>query len=108
MDSLSSSLEPDRQHPQGHLNPLNDLLAAVPRKTKEQHQPGDPRMNIETLISHLQELIDAGLDPRTMVYVREKTNLNGDGWVSPRTVTTGYDPHPLSAANDGTLVVYVS
>jgi len=65
-------------------------------------------VTIETLISHLQELIDAGLEPRTTVYVREKTNLNGAGWTSPRTVTTGYDPYPLSAANDGTLVVYVS
>jgi hypothetical protein len=65
-------------------------------------------VNLETLMSRLQELIDAGLDPRTTLYVREKTNLNGAGWVSPRTVTTGYDPHPLSAANDGTLVVYIS
>jgi len=65
-------------------------------------------VNIETLMSYLQELIDAGLDPRTMVYVREETNLNGAGWVSPRKLTTGYDPHPLSAANDGTLVVYIS
>lgn len=65
-------------------------------------------MNIEGLIARLQEFIEAGLDPRTTVYVREKTNLNGAGWVSPRTVATGYDPHPLSAANDGTLVVYIS
>ena len=65
-------------------------------------------MTIETLISQLQGLIDAGMEPGTTVYVREKTNLNGAGWCSPRTVDPGYDPHPLSAANDGTLVVYVS
>jgi len=65
-------------------------------------------VSIEILISQLQEFVDAGLPPGTTVYVREKTNLNGAGWCSPREVIAGYDPHPLSAANDGTLVVYVS
>jgi hypothetical protein len=65
-------------------------------------------VSIETLIGALQAHIDAGLPPGTTVYVPEKTKLNGAGWASPRYVRPGYDPHPLSAANDGTLVVYVS
>jgi hypothetical protein len=65
-------------------------------------------MSIETLIAALQAHVDAGLPPGTTVYVREKTALNGAGWVSPRTLEPGFDPHPLSAANDGTLVVFIS
>lgn len=65
-------------------------------------------MSIEALIGVLQAHIDAGLPPGTTVYVREKTTLNGAGWVSPRYIRPGYDPHPLSAANDDSLVVYVT
>lgn len=64
-------------------------------------------MSIGDLIGHLRALVDLGLPEETTVYVPEKTNLNGAGWCSPRSVQPGYDPHPLSAANDGTLVVYV-
>ena len=65
-------------------------------------------VSIEALIGALQELTDAGLPPGTTVYVREETALNGAGWVSPRYIRPGFDPHPLSAASDGTQVVYVS
>jgi hypothetical protein len=65
-------------------------------------------VSIETLIAALQGLIDAGLPPGSAVYVREKTSLNGAGWVSPRYIRPGWDPHPVSAANDGTLVVFIS
>lgn len=65
-------------------------------------------MTIGALISQLQVLIDLGLPPGTTVYVREKTNLNGAGWCSPREVKPGYDPHPVSASYPAPLVVYVS
>jgi len=62
-------------------------------------------MRIEELVSKLQDV--AAVMPGATVYIPEKTRLNGAGWVSPRTIKPGYDPHPLSAANDGTLVVYI-
>lgn len=65
-------------------------------------------MTVETLISHLQALVDVGLPATTTVYVREKTNLNGAGWCSPRKVDPGYDPHPISAPYPAPLVVYIS
>ncbi len=65
-------------------------------------------VSIETLIKTLRDLADAGVPLDSTVYVRESTALNGAGWVSPRYIRPGFDPHPCSAANDGTLVVYVS
>lgn len=65
-------------------------------------------MTIETLIGQLQALIDLGLPPGTTVYVREKTNLNGAGWRSPREVKPGYDPYPVSAPYPAPMVVYIS
>jgi hypothetical protein len=66
-------------------------------------------VTIERLIAALQDLVLSDqVPPGATVYVREKTALNGAGWVSPRTLEPGYDPHPLSAANDGTLVVFIS
>jgi hypothetical protein len=65
-------------------------------------------MSIEGLIRELQGLIGAGLPAGTTVYVREETALNGAGWVSPRQVCPGHDPHPISAPYPAPLVVYVS
>lgn len=64
-------------------------------------------MSIDALIGQLQAYRELGLPGETIVYVPEKTRLNGADWCSPVSVYPGYDPHPLSAANDGTLVVYV-
>ena len=64
-------------------------------------------MNLGRLIRELEAWRDE-LGSDTTVYVREKTRLNGAGWVSPRTIEPGFDPWPLSAANDGTLVVFIS
>lgn len=64
-------------------------------------------MSIDTLISRLLALKSSGVPGTATAYVPEKTNLNGAGWCSPRRVETGFDPHPLSAANDGTQVVFI-
>jgi hypothetical protein len=65
-------------------------------------------VSIDGLIGQLQALVDAGLPPGTTVYVPEKTRLNGAGWRSPRDISPGYDPHPISVPHPAPLVVYIS
>lgn len=64
-------------------------------------------MSITELIAQLQSMA-AVVPPQTTVYVREDTARNGASWVSPRSVKPGYDPYPISAPDDGSLVVFIS
>jgi hypothetical protein len=65
-------------------------------------------VSIEALIRTLQELIDAGLPPRTPVLVREETQLNGASWTAPWHIRFGPGPYPISASYPPEIVVYIS